>query len=42
MTLIAKLQNTIIKNTKKYQIFFAVYGVLNLLNGFFGFYALYE
>ena len=42
MTLIAKLQNTIIKNTKKYQIFFAVYGVLNLFNGFFGFYALYE
>jgi hypothetical protein len=42
MTIIAKLQNAIIKNAKKYQIFFAFYGVLSLFNVFFGIYALYE
>jgi uncharacterized membrane protein YkvI len=42
MVLIANLQNNIIKNAKKYQIFFAIYGFLNLFNGFFGFYALYQ
>ena len=42
MTIIAKLQNAIIKNANKYQIFFAFYGVLSLFNVFFGIYALYE
>ncbi len=42
MTIIAKLQNTIIKNAKRYQIFFVFYGVLSLFNFFFGIYALYE
>ncbi len=42
MTIIEKLQNTIIKNAKKCQIFYIIYGILNLFNGFFGFYALYQ
>ena len=40
--LIPKLQNIIIKNAKRYQIFFMIYGILGLFNVFFGIYALYK
>ncbi|HYA88467.1 MAG TPA: hypothetical protein VEI57_15545 [Nitrospirota bacterium] len=42
MSIIEKLQNVIINNAIKCQIFFSLYGVLSLFNGFFGIYALYK
>ena len=42
MSIIEKLQNAIIKNAKKCQIFFLLYGVLSMFNGFVGIYALYN